>query len=51
MPAYLVPIGKPICRRAGCRRRATHRLFNARNAALGAYCEKHGEAAKDIYNR
>lgn len=39
--AYSTTIPKHDCRQPGCHARATHELFNARNASCGYYCTRH----------
>jgi ribosomal protein L40E len=47
--AYLREIHVPTCRRCG--KKATHQLFNARNAPHADFCRRHGRAEKERLDR
>lgn len=40
--AYMTLIDSE-CIKGGCKKRATHSVFNYRNSAYGDYCKKHAE--------
>jgi hypothetical protein len=41
MPAYKVPITQHGCAKEYCGKKATHEVYNTRNALMGRYCGKH----------
>jgi Rieske Fe-S protein len=51
MPAYLVDLAARQCQHFGCQRRATVEVRNARNAPVGWFCRRHGQAEVDDLNK
>lgn len=51
MPAYSRPLVPKRCDWPSCLRKPTREVFNARNAAMGKYCDAHAKMTVEACNK